>query len=75
VVSAPDPHKGEQLVLVTDMADADRDTLIRHMHEEGLPALWVPKAIYVVPAIPVLGSGKVDLVATIELVKQKLPFL
>jgi len=75
VVSAPDSHKGEQLVLVTDMADADRDALIRHMHEEGLPPLWVPKAIYVVPAIPVLGSGKVDLVATIELVKQKLPLL
>ena len=75
VVCVPDRHKGEQLVLVTDMADADRDAMIRHMHEEGLPPIWVPKAIYVVPAIPVLGSGKVDLMATIDLVSKKLPLL
>ena len=75
VVSVPDPRKGEQLVLVTDMPDADREAIIRHMHDEGLPSFWVPKSILVVPAIPVLGSGKVDLAATIELAHRKLPLL
>ncbi|PZN14179.1 MAG: 2-acylglycerophosphoethanolamine acyltransferase [Proteobacteria bacterium] len=75
VVCIPDPYKGEQLVLVTDKPDADRDAILRHMQEEKLPPLWLPKSILVVPSIPVLGSGKVDLARTIELVRQQLPLL
>jgi len=75
VVCVPDPHKGEQLVLVTDKADADKETIISFMKEEGLPALWLPKFVLVVPALPVLGSGKIDLVSTLELVRNKLPLL
>lgn len=75
VIGLPDPQKGEQLILVTDKPDADKDTIVKHMKEEGLPTLWVPKAILVVPAVPVLGSGKIDLLATIELVRNKIPLL
>ncbi|MCL4768029.1 MAG: AMP-binding protein [Hyphomicrobiaceae bacterium] len=75
VVSLPDPRKGEQLVLVTDKPDADTETIHRHMRERNIPAIWLPNAILVLPAIPVLGSGKVDLMATIELVRQQLPLL
>lgn len=75
VVCVPDPHKGEQLVLVTDKSDADKETIMSCMREENLPALWLPKSVLVVPAIPVLGSGKIDLMATLELVRNKLPFL
>lgn len=75
VVCVPDPHKGEQLVLVTDKPDADKEAIMRHMQEEGLSSLWLPKAILVVPAIPVLSSGKVDLMQTIEHVRQQLPLL
>jgi acyl-[acyl-carrier-protein]-phospholipid O-acyltransferase / long-chain-fatty-acid--[acyl-carrier-protein] ligase len=69
VVALPDPRKGEQLVLVTDKPDADRDVLLAHAREEGFPELWVPKAI-LVSGIPVLGSGKVDYAATVEMARR-----
>jgi len=75
VVCVPDPHKGEQLVLVTDEPDADKETITSYMKDEKLPSLWLPKLVLVVPAIPVLSSGKVDLLATIELVRNRLPLL
>jgi acyl-[acyl-carrier-protein]-phospholipid O-acyltransferase/long-chain-fatty-acid--[acyl-carrier-protein] ligase len=37
--------------------------------------MWVPKAIMVVGAIPVLGSGKIDYPAAIEMVRQARPLL
>jgi len=75
VVNIPDKRKGEQLVLVTDMADADKDTLLDYAQEEGFPELWVPKAIMVVGSIPVMGSGKIDLPATVAMVKKARPLL
>jgi len=69
-VSMADPRKGEQLVLVTDRPDADKDALLSCARERGFPELWVPKHILVVGAIPVLGSGKVDLAATQSMVTQ-----
>ncbi len=59
-VILPDPRKGEQVVLVTDKADAERAEFQAYAKAEGIPELWVPRAVLVVPAIPVLGSGKVD---------------
>jgi acyl-[acyl-carrier-protein]-phospholipid O-acyltransferase/long-chain-fatty-acid--[acyl-carrier-protein] ligase len=70
VVSVPDPRKGEQLILVTDKPDADREEILRRARAEGIPELWVPRAIMTVSGIPLLGSGKVDFPATIELVRQ-----
>lgn len=75
VVSIPDPRKGEQLVLVTDKADADKAALLQRAKDEGFAELWVPRAILVVGQIPVLGSGKVDLPATVELARQTRPLL
>lgn len=75
VIGIADMQKGEQLVLVTDRPDADKDSVIRYMREENLPSIWLPKSILIVPTIPVLGSGKIDLVATTELVRSKLPLL
>jgi len=68
-VSIPDPKKGEQVVLVTDQPDADRATLLAHGKAEGVSELFVPRAILVVGAVPVLGSGKVDYVGTAELAR------
>ena len=58
VLSFPDPRKGEQLLLVTDKAAASKDDLLAYARSEGFPDLWVPKAILVVAAVPVLASGK-----------------
>jgi acyl-[acyl-carrier-protein]-phospholipid O-acyltransferase/long-chain-fatty-acid--[acyl-carrier-protein] ligase len=73
VLSLPDPRKGEQLLLVTEKVDASKDELLAHARKEGFPELWVPKALLVVPAIPVLASGKIDLQATHELAAQPRP--
>lgn len=75
VVSLPDDRKGEQLVLVTDKADADKHALIAHAKAEGIPELWVPRAILVVGTIPVMGTGKVDLPATTALARATRPLL
>ena len=69
-LSLPDPRKGEQLVLVTDKPDAAKEALQAHARTEGFPELWIPKSILIVEAVPVLGSGKVDLAATQELARQ-----
>jgi acyl-[acyl-carrier-protein]-phospholipid O-acyltransferase/long-chain-fatty-acid--[acyl-carrier-protein] ligase len=75
VLSFPDPRKGEQLLLVTDKAAASKDELLAHARREGFPELWVPKAILVVPAVPLLASGKIDLQATVEMARQARPGL
>jgi acyl-[acyl-carrier-protein]-phospholipid O-acyltransferase/long-chain-fatty-acid--[acyl-carrier-protein] ligase len=75
VVSLPDARKGEQLVLVTEQPNADKDALLRHSKAAGLPELWVPRAVLVVGSIPVMGTGKVDLPATTELARQARPLL
>src|SRR5690606_25235772 len=75
VVGLPDHRKGEQLILVTDKPDADRSALIERAKADAFPELWVPRAILVVSAIPVLGSGKVDLPATVEMARGARPLL
>jgi len=72
-LSFPDPRKGEQLLLVTDKAEASKDDLLAHARREGFPELWVPKSILVVAAVPVLASGKVDLQATVEMAQRARP--
>jgi len=72
-LSFPDPRKGEQLLLVTDKAEASKDDLLAHARREGFPELWVPKLILVVAAVPVLASGKVDLQATVEMAQRARP--
>jgi acyl-[acyl-carrier-protein]-phospholipid O-acyltransferase/long-chain-fatty-acid--[acyl-carrier-protein] ligase len=74
-LSFPDPRKGEQLLLVTDKPAASKDELLAYARREGFPELWVPKAILIVPAVPVLASGKIDLQATTELARQARPAL
>lgn len=74
VVALPDPRKGEQIVLITDKADADRDALAAHARVQGYPELWVPKSI-LVSGIPVLGSGKTDYAAAVEMARRLQPML
>ncbi len=67
VVAAPDPKRGEQLVLVTEQKDASRAALSAAARESGLPEIFVPRAIVSVPAVPILGSGKIDYPAVARL--------
>lgn len=66
VTGIPDAAKGEALVLLSTQ-EVDLPALRSQLLAEGVPALWIPKVVRVVPAIPVLGSGKLDLRACREL--------
>jgi acyl-[acyl-carrier-protein]-phospholipid O-acyltransferase/long-chain-fatty-acid--[acyl-carrier-protein] ligase len=55
-----DPHKGEQVILVTETENPSKKTLQEHMQQAGYPSLWVPETVETLEEIPRLGSGKVD---------------
>lgn len=59
-VSVPDPRKGEQIVLVTDCADANRQDMIGWAQSHGVPELAVPRKVIHSDGVPVLGTGKID---------------
>jgi acyl-[acyl-carrier-protein]-phospholipid O-acyltransferase/long-chain-fatty-acid--[acyl-carrier-protein] ligase len=67
VVTLPDPKRGEQLVLVTDHVDASRAALASAARDAGLPEIFVPRSIVPVPAVPILGTGKIDYVSASQL--------
>jgi len=62
VAGVPDQAKGEALVLLTRL-DITPDQLRVKLAAAGLPNLWIPRRILKVPAIPMLGTGKLDLAA------------
>jgi len=72
-VSIEDGRKGEQVVLVTDNPDADRDALLRKAQELGLSEIMVPRTILVTDTVPLLGTGKVDYVAVRDMALTSFP--
>lgn len=60
VVSLPDKHKGEQLVLVTEYAEAERGALQQRAKTVGVTEINVPKKLLKVKKLPLLGTGKID---------------
>ena len=61
VCGVADEAKGEALLLLT--ADPiEMDELRVKLKDKGVPNLWIPKRAVVVEKIPVLASGKLDLV-------------
>jgi acyl-[acyl-carrier-protein]-phospholipid O-acyltransferase/long-chain-fatty-acid--[acyl-carrier-protein] ligase len=73
VVAAPDARKGERLVMVTQQKDASRAQFIAFAREKGASELMIPSEIMVHDKLPVLGSGKVDLMTLSKLVKERAP--
>ncbi|HEY7188599.1 MAG TPA: acyl-[ACP]--phospholipid O-acyltransferase [Vicinamibacterales bacterium] len=67
VVAVPDPKRGEQLVLVTERADANRAALAAAARDAGLPEIFVPRSIVPVAKVPILGTGKIDYVTSSQL--------
>src|SRR5262249_51411092 len=66
----PDKRKGEQIVLLTTFPKADRSELQRWAQDHGVNELSLPRKIFQVPAIPVLGTGKMDIGAVQKLAVQ-----
>jgi acyl-[acyl-carrier-protein]-phospholipid O-acyltransferase/long-chain-fatty-acid--[acyl-carrier-protein] ligase len=63
VTAVPDEHKGEKLVVFYSQNGITADELWNKLNQSDLPKLWIPKRenFFAIAAIPVLGSGKVDL--------------
>jgi len=63
VTSVPDDKKGERIMVVTTLTGAKLESVLQKFAACDLPALWKPKAGQFVPvgALPVLGTGKLDL--------------
>ena len=71
VASLPDARKGERLVLVTQQKDATRAAFQAFAKSKGASDLMIPAEVMVVPAVPVLGSGKLDFAGISRLVKER----
>ncbi len=67
--TAPDPRKGERLVLVTERRDATRAAFQVFAKAKGASDLTIPADVLVVDKVPVLGSGKLDFAAVTKLVQ------
>ncbi len=70
VVALPDDRKGERLILMTPDKTCDRKALQAYAKKTGVSELSVPAEILLVPAIPLLGSGKTDYVGALKLAKE-----
>jgi acyl-[acyl-carrier-protein]-phospholipid O-acyltransferase / long-chain-fatty-acid--[acyl-carrier-protein] ligase len=63
VMGVPDEKKGERLVVLHRLADAELAAVLEPFAACDLPNLWKPKAgdFYRVENFPLLGTGKLDL--------------
>ena len=72
VVAVPDARKGERLILVTQQKDATRSQFMVFARERGASDLMLPSEIMILDQMPLLGTGKVDLVALAKLVQERV---
>ena len=72
VVAAPDPRKGERLILVTQQKDATRSQFIAFAREHHASELMIPAEIMILEKMPMLGSGKVDMMSLNKLVQEHM---
>lgn len=61
VCAVSHPTRGEQLVLITEHPEPDRNQLRQALGKQGVGELARPRLILPVEALPLLGSGKPDL--------------
>ncbi|HEY3624841.1 MAG TPA: acyl-[ACP]--phospholipid O-acyltransferase [Terracidiphilus sp.] len=63
VTGLPDEKKGERIMVVTTLAGQRLESVLEKVAQCDLPPLWKPKAgqFVHVDALPVLGTGKLDL--------------
>jgi len=73
VTSVPDSRKGERLVVLHTALPKTPDAICRELAAANLPNIWIPSpdSFCQVEAIPVLGTGKLDLKALKELALEK----
>jgi acyl-[acyl-carrier-protein]-phospholipid O-acyltransferase / long-chain-fatty-acid--[acyl-carrier-protein] ligase len=62
-IAAPDPKRGERVILATTKSGATRAEVQAWMKTKGASEIMHPSSIVVLDAIPLLGSGKTNYVA------------
>ncbi len=67
----PDTRKGEQVVLLTTNPNADRSDLSHWIQNHGVSELSLPRKIFHVEEIPLLGTGKMD-IGAVQKIAQEL---
>ncbi|HEY1859015.1 MAG TPA: AMP-binding protein [Gemmataceae bacterium] len=75
VTSIPDERKGERLVVLhLPLNGTTPRMLSQGLSAKGLPNLWIPgeRDFYLVPEMPVLGSGKLDIKKVKELALERV---
>ena len=60
VVAMSNANKGEQLVLLTTQENPDRKALQAVAKSQGVSELHIPRLIYHVEEIPLMGTGKIN---------------
>jgi len=75
VVSVPDERKGEKLVLLYTDEAGDAARIAQAVETADIPNLWKPgrDACHRIEALPVLGTGKLDLRALKDMAKRLTP--
>jgi len=72
VVAVPDPRKGERLILLTQQKGATRADFQTFARAKHASELMLPSEVWVLDKLPVLGTGKVDMMAVGKLVEERL---
>ncbi len=75
VTAVPEARKGERLVVLhTGLAQPPQE-ICRQLSQAGLPPIWIPlpEGFRQVEAIPVLGTGKLDLKRVKEMALKEFP--
>jgi acyl-[acyl-carrier-protein]-phospholipid O-acyltransferase/long-chain-fatty-acid--[acyl-carrier-protein] ligase len=71
VVAVPDARKGERLLLYINKKDALRSDFIAYARFKHASELMIPAEIIHMEKLPMLGSGKVDLVTLTQMAKDE----
>ncbi|MCL4730147.1 MAG: MFS transporter, partial [Planctomycetes bacterium] len=74
VTAVRDERKGERIAVVHCKCEVSIEILLEGLQKQGLPNLFIPRPndFVEVPALPVLGTGKIDLRGVRKLAEEKL---
>ena len=72
VVAVADARKGERLILATQKKDATRPEFMAFAKQQHAADLMIPSEIMIFEHLPMLGSGKVDLVTLAKEVGERV---
>jgi acyl-[acyl-carrier-protein]-phospholipid O-acyltransferase/long-chain-fatty-acid--[acyl-carrier-protein] ligase len=72
VVAVPDARKGERLILATQKKDATRSEFMTFAKQQHAADLMIPSEVMIFDKLPLLGSGKADLISLAKLVAERI---